>query len=84
MRDVPVEVPVLGINVSKGDHRHVIGRGIGHAKRESVSERDALTMLAGWGKQTLAELEPFDEIPSLLFRRLEITVFGVGKDEIEG
>ena len=41
-------------------------------------------MLAGWGEQTLAELEPFDEIPPLLFRRLEITVFRVGKDEIEG
>ena len=74
---------MLGIDVGKSHHRHVIGRGIGHTKRESLGEGDALAMLVGWGKQTLAELEPFDEIPPLLFRRLEIAVFRVGKDEIE-
>ena len=34
-------------------------------------------------KQTVAEFEPFDEVAPLLFRRLEIAVFRVGKDEVK-
>ena len=34
-------------------------------------------------EQTLAEFEPFDEVAPLLFRRLEIAVFRVGKDEVK-
>jgi len=41
-------------------------------------------MLAGSREQILAEFEPFDEVAPLLFRRLEIAVFRVGKDEIQG
>ncbi len=75
---------MLGINVGKRHHRHVIGGGIGNAERKSLGERDALAMLVGRREQTLAEFEPFDQIAPLLFRRLEIAVFRVGKDEIEG
>ena len=74
---------MLGINVGKSHHRHVIGSGIGYAQRKSLGERDGLAMLAGWREQTLAEFEPFDEVAPLLFRRLEIAVFRVGKDEVK-
>lgn len=83
VRDVSVEVSVLGINVGKSRHRHVIGSGIGYAERKCLGERDGLAMLIGQRKQALAEFEPFDEVASLLFRRLEIAVFRAGKDEIE-
>ena len=43
----------------------------------------ALPCSLGANKQTLAEFEPFDQIAPLLFRRLEIAVFRVGKDEVK-
>jgi hypothetical protein len=83
VRDVSIDVSVLGINVGKRHHRHVIGCGIGHAERKCLGERDGLAMLAGWREQTFAEFEPFNQMVPLLFRRLEIAVFRVGKDEVK-
>jgi hypothetical protein len=81
--DAAVEVSVLGIKIGKSHHRHVIRSGIGYAQWKSVGERDGLAVLAGSREETLAEFEPFNQIAPLLFRRLEIAVFRVGKDEVK-
>src|SRR5690348_1532062 len=74
---------MLGINVRERHHRHVIGGRIGYAQRKSLGERDRLTIPVGGREYALAEFEPFDQVAPFFFRRLEITVLGVGKDEIQ-
>jgi hypothetical protein len=84
MRDVRVEVSVLGIDESEGDHRYVFGRRISNVERESVCEGDASTVPFGRQEQALIDLESLDKVPALGFRGLEIIFFRVSENEIEG
>jgi hypothetical protein len=81
--DVRIQISVLGIEVSEGDHRQEVGRRIRNVERESVDEGDALAMLFGGEKQTLGNLEPPHEILAFGFRCLEIVILRVSEDVIE-
>src|SRR5216683_1619887 len=84
MGDVCVEVLMIRVNIREGDHRHVIGRRISNAERESVREGDAVATSVGRSEQILADLESLDKVPALGFRGLEIIFFRVSENEIEG
>src|SRR5215469_8761427 len=47
MSDVPVEISVFGINVGEGDHRYVLGCGVGNTQGGEVGKRDAFTFCCG-------------------------------------
>src|SRR6185312_13535190 len=81
--DVSVEIPMLDIDIGERHHRHVIGSGKGYAEGKSLGECDRLAILVGRREYALAEFEPFDQVAPFFFRRLEIAVLGVGKDEIQ-
>jgi hypothetical protein len=84
MGDIPIQVLVFGINVREGDHRHVIRRRISNAEGKSVREGDAIAVPVGWSEQSLTHLESLDKVPALGLSRLEIIVFRMRKNEIEG
>ena len=74
---------MLDIDISERHHRHVIGSGIGYADGKSLRERDGLAIRVRRREYALAEFEPFDQVVPFFFRRLEIAVLGVGKNEIQ-
>jgi hypothetical protein len=78
-----VEISVLGVNVSEGDHRHVIGRRIGNAERKPIRKGDAGTVLCGWREQPFVDLESADKVSPLGVRCLETVFFRVSENEIE-